>query len=164
MDLLTPEPGLIFWTVVTFAALLAILWKFAWNPILGALDAREQAIQKTIEDAERLQAEAAGLLEEHRAQLAQARAEGNRLLDEARQAGERMKADVLEKARSEAEKVVERAHRQLELETEQAVQTIRAEMADLALRAAEKVLERSLTGDDHRRLAEEAIAEIAARG
>lgn len=164
MDLLTPEPGLIVWTIVTFVLLLAILWKFAWNPILGALEARELAIKQTIDDAERLQAEAAALLEEHRAQLAQARAEGNRLLDEARQVGEKMKADILEKARSEAEKVVERAHRQLELETEQAIQTIRAEMADLALRAAEKVLERSLTGDDHRRLAEEAIAEIAARG
>jgi F-type H+-transporting ATPase subunit b len=164
MDLLTPEPGLIVWTIVTFVLLLAILWKFAWNPILGALEARELAIKKTIDDAERLQAEAAALLEEHRAQLAQARAEGNRLLDEARQVGEKMKADILEKARSEAERVVERAHRQLELETEQAIQTIRAEMADLALRAAEKVLERSLTGDDHRRLAEEAIAEIAARG
>lgn len=164
MDLLTPESGLIFWTVITFAALLAILWKFAWNPILSALEAREQAIQKTIDDAERLQADAAKLLEEHRAQLAQARAEGNRLLDEARQAGERMKADVLEKARSEAEKVVERSHRQLQLETEQAIQTIRAQTAEMAVMVAEKVIERALTGDDHRRLAEEAITEIAARG
>ncbi|HUP01866.1 MAG TPA: F0F1 ATP synthase subunit B [Gemmatimonadota bacterium] len=161
MNLLTPDPGLIFWTIVTFALLLAILWKFAWNPILGALDAREQAIQKTIDDAERLQEEAGKLLEEHRAQLAQARTEGNRILDEARQAGEHMKSDIMEKARSEAEKVIERAHRQLELETEQALQTIRGQTADLVLRAAEKVLERSLTDADHRRLAEEAIAEIA---
>lgn len=163
MDLLTPEPGLIFWTIVTFALLLVILWKFAWNPILGGLDAREQAIQKTIDDAERLHTEAAELLEQHRRQLAQARTEGNRLLDEARQAGENMKADVLEKARSEAEKVVERAHRQIELETEQAIQSIRAETAEMAVKVAEKVIERALTGDDHRRIAEEAIAEIAAR-
>jgi F-type H+-transporting ATPase subunit b len=95
--------------------------------------------------------------------MAEARADGNRILDEARQAGEHMKQDILEKARAESEKVLERAHRQMELETEQAIQTIRAQAADLALRAAEKVIERSLTDADHRRFADEAIAELAER-
>lgn len=164
MDLLSAEPGLIFWTIVTFLVVLGVLWKFAWNPLLGALEAREEAIRATIDEAERLQAEATEVLERHQARLAEARAEGNRILDEARQAGEQMKADVLEKARGEAEAVIARAHRQLELETEQALETIRAEAAGLAVKAAEKVLERSLTDADHRRLAEEAIAEIAERG
>jgi F-type H+-transporting ATPase subunit b len=163
MELLSVDPGLIVWTIVTFLLLLGILWKFAWNPILGALDARELAIQKTIDDAERLQAEAVAVLQEHQKRMAEARAEGNRILDEARQAGEHMKKDILEKARLESEKVLERAHRQLELETEQAIQTIRAQAADLALRAAEKVIERSLTHADHRRFADEAIAELAER-
>lgn len=164
MELLQPETGLIVWTIVTFVILLGLLWKFAWNPILGALEARERAIQKTIDDAERLQAEAEQVLEEHRARLAEARAEGNRVLDEARQAGERMKADVMEKAREEAERVIARARRQLDLEVEQAILTIRDQAAELAVRAAEKVIERSLTGEDHRRFAREAIAEIEARG
>lgn len=163
MDLLSADPGLIVWTIVTFLLLLGILWKFAWNPILGALDARELAIQRTIDDAERLQAEAGAVLQEHQKRMAEARAEGNRVLDEARQAGEHMKQDILEKARTESEKVLERAHRQMELETEQAIQTIRAQAADLALRAAEKVIERSLTDADHRRFADEAIAELAER-
>lgn len=163
MDLLSADPGLIVWTIVTFLLLLGILWKFAWNPILGALEARELAIKRTIDDAERLQAEAEAVLKEHQKRLAEARAEGNRLLDEARQAGEHMKQDILEKARSESEKVLERAHRQLELETEQAIQTIRAGAADLALKAAEKVIERSLTDADHRRFADEAVAELIER-
>jgi F-type H+-transporting ATPase subunit b len=164
MDLLSAEPGLIVWTIVTFLLLLGILWKFAWNPILGALEAREQAIQKTIDDAERLQGEAEAVLQEHHRRLAETRAEGNRILDEARQAGEHMQQDILEKARAEAEKVLERAHRQMELETEQAIQTIRAQAADLALKAAEKVIERSLTGADHRRFADQAVAELVERG
>lgn len=163
MELLQPESGLIFWTIVTFAVLLGVLWKFAWNPILGALEAREQAIQRTIDDAERLQAQAEAVLEEHKARLAEARAEGNRLLDEARRAGERMKSEIMEKARADAGQVIERAQRQLELETEKALQTVRFRAADMALEAAERVLERSLTDADHRRLAEEAIAEIAER-
>jgi F-type H+-transporting ATPase subunit b len=163
MDLLSADPGLIVWTIVTFLLLLGILWKFAWNPILGALDARELAIQKTIDDAERLQAEAEAVLKEHQKRMAEARAEGNRILDEARQAGEHMKQDILEKARAESEKVLERAHRQMELETEQAIQTIRAQAADFALKAAEKVIERSLTDADHRRFADEAVAELAER-
>jgi F-type H+-transporting ATPase subunit b len=161
MDLLQPEPGLIFWTAVTFALVLGILWKFAWNPILGALEAREEAIRKTIDDAERLQSEAKTLLEQHEAKLAEARAEGNRILDEARQAGDRLKDDVMDKARTEAEQVMARAHRQLELETDQAIETIRNEAASLAIKAAEKVIQRSLTDDDHRRFAEQAVAEIA---
>ena len=160
MELLQPETGLIVWTVVTFALLLGVLWKFAWNPILGALEAREEAIQSTIDDAERLQAEAEALLEEHEKKLAEARAEGNRILDEARQAGETMKQDILEKAREESDRMMERAERQLELETEQAIQTIRSRAAELAVEAAEKVLERSLTDADHRRLADEAVAEL----
>jgi F-type H+-transporting ATPase subunit b len=161
MDLLQPEAGLIFWTAVTFALVLGILWKFAWNPILGALEAREEAIRKTIDDAERLQAEAKKLLEQHEARLAEARTEGNRILDEARQAGDRLKGDVMDKARTEAEQVMARAHRQLELETDQALETIRNEAASLAVKAAEKVIQRSLTDDDHQRFAEQAVAEIA---
>lgn len=164
MDLLKVEPGLIIWTFVTFLLLLLILRKFAWGPILAALDAREQAIQKTIDDAEELQRDAKALLEENEARLAEARNEGNRILDEARQAGEQMRADVLQKARDEAEQLMARAHRQMELETEQALKTIREQTADLALRAAEKVIERSLTDEDHRRFADEAIAEIETRG
>jgi F-type H+-transporting ATPase subunit b len=165
MDLLSAEPGLIIWTVITFLLLLLILWKFAWNPILGALDARERAIQKTIEDAERLQSEAQALLEEHGKRLAEAREERSKILDQARQAGEHLKTEVLEKARREADQVLVRAKRQIELETEQAILTIRDQAAELAIKAAERVIERSLTDEDHRRMAREAVAELTeARG
>ena len=164
MELLQPEPGLIFWTVVTFAVLLGILWKFAWNPILGAPAGRVPATPRPTPAAARVPAPAVGVLDDPKARLAEARAEGNRILDEARQAGERMKSEILEKARADAGQVIERAQRQLELETEKALQTVRFRAADMALEAAGKVLERSLTDADHRRLAEEAIAEIAERG
>jgi len=164
MDLLSVEPGLIFWTAVTFVLLLVILRRFAWEPILGALEAREEAIQRTIDEAERLQAEAERVLEEHQAKLAEAREEGNRILDEARRAGERMKSDIVEDAREEADQVVARARRQIELETEQALENLRDRAADLALHAAEKVVERSLSDADHRRFAEEAIEELSATG
>ena len=160
MELLKAEPGLIFWTVVTFVLLLVILRKFAWGPILAALEARENAIQKTIDDAERLQAEAQQMMAEHEARLAEAREERSKILDAARQAGEQVRTDVLEKARGEAEQIVERAQRQLALETEHAIQNLRAEAADLALKAAEKVIARSLNDDDHRRFASEAVNEL----
>lgn len=160
MDLLSAESGTIFWTTVTFALLLVVLWRFAWGPILGALEAREEAIQRTIDDAERLHAEAEALLQEHEKKLAETRQAGNRILDEARQAGENLKQDVLEKARGEADQILARAGRRIELETEEALQTIRAQAADLALRAAEKILERTIDDADHRRLTDEAVAEL----
>lgn len=164
MDLLSVESGLIFWTAVTFVLLLVILRRYAWDPILGALEAREEAIQRTIDEAEQLQAEAERVLEEHRAKLAEARKEGNRVLDEARKAGERMKSDIVENARQEADQVVARARRQIELETEQALENLRDRAADLALHAAEKVIERSLSDADHRRFAQEAVEELSGGG
>ena len=161
MDLLRVEPGLIIWTIVTFLLLLGILWKFAWTPILGALDAREAAIQRTIDDAEQLQAEAKAVLEEHQQRLAEARAEGNRLIEEARRAGEGVRAEIAEKARAEADATILRAQRQIALETEQATQQLRAQAAGLALKVAEKVIERALTDADHRRFAAEAVAELS---
>jgi F-type H+-transporting ATPase subunit b len=106
--------GLSVWTTFVFLALLAILWKFAWGPILGAVQAREDGIQKTLDRASHERSEAAKLLEEHRQQMADARRQAQQMVADGKEAGERVRQDIEEKARAEGEAMVERARESIE--------------------------------------------------
>lgn len=160
MELLTPDVGLIFWTTVTFLLLVFLLGKFAWKPILKALEEREQRIRQAIEEAERLRADAQQHLEEQKRRLAAAHETTLRLIEEGKEKAEQVGAELLEKAQREAEAQLARARREIELARTQAVDRIRREAADLALHAAARVLERAVDESENRRLAEEYVAEL----
>jgi F-type H+-transporting ATPase subunit b len=134
------NPGLSVWTTVVFLMLLGILWKFAWGPILGAVEAREDRIQSALDESRERQEEARKLLAEHKAQLNDARRQANEILAEARAAGDRLRKDLEEKARGEARGIIESARKEIERERDQALADIRKESVDLALAAAARLL------------------------
>lgn len=103
--------GLMIWTIVLFGLLLGVLWKFAWGPILAVLDARESGIQEALDRAAHERQEAEGLLADHRAQLAEARREAQQILADARGTGEQVRRDLADKARTEAQALVEVARK-----------------------------------------------------
>jgi F-type H+-transporting ATPase subunit b len=142
--LFNPNLGLSLWTVVIFLALLGILWKYAWGPILASATTREERIQKSLDEAAARQAEAAALLEQHRAQLADARRQVQEMVAEGKTAGERLRKDIEEKARADAQSTIERARREIQREKDAAVDELRRESVELALAAAGKLLERKL--------------------
>ncbi len=160
VGLFSVDLGLSIWTIVVFLLLLWILGKFAWGPILGGLEARERAIQESIDDAKRMREEAQQLLEEHREKLGQARKEAQEMVSEAREAGDRLRKEMEEKARAESDRLLERARRDIALERARAVQEIREESVELALAAAEKLLRRRLDGEQDRDLVLEALREL----
>lgn len=139
-DVFTVNPGLSVWTTLVFLMLLGILWKFAWAPILGAVEARENRIQSALDESRRRQEEAQELLAEHKAQLNDARRQANEILAEARTSGDRLRKELEEKARAEAQGIVQAARREIERERDQALADIRRESVDLALAAAAKLL------------------------
>src|SRR5687768_4334175 len=158
--LVQPDPGLYIWTIATFLLLLAALARFAWRPLLSALDQRQASIRQALDDArqakqelERLQAESARILSEARVGadniLAQTREDANRFRDELKQ-----------KAQVEAANVVKNAQRQIELETARALQQIRTEAADLSVAIASKILQRTVSKEDNERLIEETFRQI----
>ncbi len=159
-ELFTISPGLFVWSCVTFVVLLALLYKFAFNPLMRLQKARQDQIHQSIVDAENLRDEAQQLLADYKKQLAQARAEADAIVDRARKAGEVNKAEILEEARVQAEANLARARQQIERDTNQALQKIREEAADLAVAATAKVARTSLSEADQLRLIKEAINEI----
>jgi len=160
MQIFEISPGLFVWSLITFLVLVAMLYKFAFNPLMRLQKARQDEIHQSITDAERLRDEAQELLASYKQQLAEAREEASAIVDRARKAGESTKAEVLEEARVQAEATLAKARQQIERDTNQALQKIREEVADLTVAATEKVARKSLSGDDQLRLIQEAINEI----
>jgi F-type H+-transporting ATPase subunit b len=153
--------GLSTWTLLVFAGLVFILGKFAWGPILEAVDAREKGIQSAIDQAAEQNAEAAKLLDEHRAQLADARRQANELIAEGRAAGEHVRKEVEEKARAEAQGIIDRARAEITRERDAALDVLRKESVELALAAASRLMNEKFDSAKDRELAERYLDEIA---
>ncbi len=160
MQIFEIDPGLFVWSLITFLVLIAMLYKFAFNPLVKLQKKRQDDIHQAIHDAERLRDEAQELLANYKAQLSEARQEAEGILDRARKLGEASKAELLEEARVQAEATLARAHKQIERDTSQALERIREEVADLTVAATERVTRKGLTGEDQLRLIQEAINEI----
>jgi F-type H+-transporting ATPase subunit b len=160
---LTVEFGLMFWTIIVFIALLLILRKFAWPALLGAVEARERALEEQLAEAERNRAEAAALLAEHQKLVAEGRASAHALLAEARSAAEKERALAMEKTRQEQEELLERARRDIAAERDRAVTELRREAVDLSLAAASKLIGERLDSDRDRKIVQDYLATVDTR-
>lgn len=158
--LVTPDVGLMLWTLIAFGITLVILKKLAFPRIAEALDIRQRAIEEAIDHANKTKDEADALLVDYRARLTEARAQADEIVAKARQTGEAQQAESLEKARVQREEIIAQAQRDIEAATAKAKQDLRREVADLTVTATEKITRRSLTGDDQQRLLEEALGEL----
>ena len=158
--LVTPEVGIMLWTLIAFGVTLFILSKYAFPRIGASLDKRQKAIEESIDTAERTKTEADALLAEYRERLTEARAQADEIVARARKAGETTERESLEAGRKQREELLAQARSDIEAETRRAIGEIRAEVADLTIAATEKVTRKSLDSDDQRRLVEEALGEL----
>jgi F-type H+-transporting ATPase subunit b len=159
-SLMSPNPGLIIWTILIFLALFFILRRFAFPPIIAAVAAREKALEEAIEGARRDRDEAARLLAEQRQQIEAARTEAQRFIADGRAAGDRIRADMLEQTRQQQQELLDRARRDIEGERDRAIGELRREAVDLAIAGAGKVIEKNLDEQSNRRLVESFLASI----
>jgi F-type H+-transporting ATPase subunit b len=155
--------ALIIWTFLIFGIVLVVLSRTAWPAILGAVEQREAHIRELLEGAERDRAAAAAAAEENRRLLEETRAKAHEAINEARLQGEAMRAEVLATSRREQQEMMERARRDIAAEREGALESVRREAVDLAIRAAEKLVRRTLDAEDNRRLVREYLAGVGAR-
>lgn len=160
VNLLSPNWGLMLWTVLIFIVLFLVLAKFAFPPILGAVEARERALQDAIDQAKADREEAAALLAKHRAELEGARAEAQKLIADGRAAGERVRNEILEQTRAQQQELLERAQREIAAERDRAILELRREAVDLALAGAGKVIQRNLDDATNRELIENFLATV----
>lgn len=154
--------SLVFWEVISFGILLLVLYKFAFPPIVEALETRERKIRDSIEQAEHNRMTAEQRLAEYEAKLKGATQEAEAVVAEAKARAQRLLEENEQRLRTDAERIQAETAQEIERERRKALQDIRNEAAGLALMVAEKVLARSLSDDDHRRLAQEALQAVAA--
>jgi F-type H+-transporting ATPase subunit b len=158
--LIQPDPGLFIWTIITFLVLLALLAKFAWRPLLEALETRQERIRKSLEDADRARQELERLQQESAKIMQQARIEAESIVAQTRTDAERLREELKQKAKEEADNILRNAQQQIQLQTRQAIQQIRHEVADIAVLLASKLLERNLAKEDNARLIDDTLKQI----
>ncbi|MCW2984233.1 MAG: atpF [Conexibacter sp.] len=158
--LVSPDVGLMIWTVLAFLVALFILRKYAFPQISEALEKRQHLIEESIESAQRTKAEADEILAEYRERLKEARAQAEEIVLRARKNGEAAERQSLESAKESREELLEQTRRDIDAETRRAIQEIRKEVADLTVAATERVTRKTLNEEDQRRLVEEALSEL----
>jgi F-type H+-transporting ATPase subunit b len=158
--LVQPDPGLFIWTILTFLVLVGLLAKFAWKPLLAALDARRSLIAKAIDDAETTKKELERVQQESVVVLGKARVDAESILSRSRADAEVFREEMRQKAIADAHAIVQRAEKEIQLETNRAVEQLRRESVDLSLAIASKLLQRNVTKDDNVALIDETIKQI----
>lgn len=149
--------GLTLWTFVLFVLFAFLLGKFGWKPLLQLIEERERGVREAVEGAEKANTEAQGLLRKHQELLREGAREQDERLKRALTEAEARKTEILQGAREEADRLVRQAREQIEREKSQAIQGLRAQVADLAVEAAAKIVTSSLTPDAQRKLVSDFI-------
>ena len=158
--LVSPGLGLMIWTLIVFLFTMYVLSKVAFPRIQEALDKRANMIRESIDHAEKTREEADKILEEYRARLREAREQADDIVARARKAADTTKTQAADEGREKREELLAAARRDIEAETRRSLERIRKEVADLTVLTTEKVTRKSLSGDDQRRLIDEALAEV----
>src|SRR5476651_747712 len=161
--LVQPDPGLFIWAIVTFLGLLWALKKLAWGPLLEALETRQNAIRKSLDDAQQAKVELDRLNAESGHIIQRARVDAEAIITQSRSDGDRLREEIRAKARSEADHIVKNAERQIQLETSRALEQIRREAVDLSVMIASKIIQRNLSKEDNERLIDEALKQVENR-
>lgn len=157
---LFPVPSHVLWALVNFAILAYFLGKFLFKPLLGMVNARENEIETNLKQAADDKAEAARLREEFAAQIASAQREAQEIVSQATKAASAAKDQIEAEARAKAAEMLEAATKTIEREKAKALAELREEVASLALAVAGKVIDKSLTEADHKRLADGFVQEV----
>ena len=153
--------GTVIVEILTFLVMLAILARYVYPRIVDVAEARQRAITEQLREAERTRAEAEGDRKDAQAQLDEARRTAQGVLDNAGKSAAQLRQEVRQKAEDESRRIVESARKEIEVEREQAVRSVRNQVAGLVVAATEKVIGETLDERKHRQLIEQAIEEVS---
>lgn len=154
------NPGLMVWTVITFALLAIVLGKYAWKPLLQALNEREGKIRDSLDEAEKARSEAAELLKQNEKNLARAEEEYQRIIREGKTLAEKLKDEIVVKAQQQAQRQLQQAKDEIQRDIEAAKQQLRNEVADLAIQAAGKILDETLDAQKHKKVVDNVLNQL----
>jgi F-type H+-transporting ATPase subunit b len=160
VDLLSPNTGVMFWTLIIFVVLLFVLTRYAFKPLTAAVEAREKKLEEMIQSAQKDREDAARLLDEQRKALDASRVEAQKMVAEGRTTAEKLRNELLEQTKQQQHELLERARTEIDMERKRAIADLRREAVDLALAGASKVVEQNLDDQTNRRLVESFLATV----
>jgi len=160
-SLISVNPGLIFWTWVTFILLMIILYRVAWKPILAALDQREKDIADSLNKAEQAKLDAQKILEENQASLAKAEEESKKIIEQSRVYAENLKEQMMKESKEQAQRLIEDASTEIERRKDAAFDELKNQIADISVRAAEKIMKESLDKEKNKKIVNKYLSEIS---
>jgi len=158
--LVQPDPGLFIWTILTFLVLLFLLAKFAWRPLLAALESRQEDIRKSLDDADRAKKELEQVQEESNRIVTKARVDADAIIASSRADASKLQDELKQKARAEADGIIQSAQKEIQRQTEQSLSQIRGEAVELSLMIASKLIQKNLSAEDNDKLIENALSQI----
>ncbi len=153
--------GTVIVELITFLVMMAVLARYVYPEIVKLAEARQRAIAEQLRESEKARAEAEARLREAEAKLIDARKTAQQVIDAANKSGEQLRQDLRTKAEEEAKRIAESARKEIEVERDRAVQTVRNEVAGLVVSATEKVIGETLDEQKHKKLIDKAIEEAA---
>ena len=154
------NPGMMIWVWITFFLLLIILYKTALKPLLSSLTDREEGIRNDIDEAKKQREEAEVLLAKHKKMIAKADAQAQAVLKEAQEIAQKSHSEILEKAREDAAKEVQKAKLEIEKQRDDAIKSLKTEVVDLAIGAAEKILTRAIDKETNKKVVDDYISSM----
>lgn len=159
-NLLAVNPGLVFWTVVTFIVVLAVLWAFAWKPIIKTIDARNERVENDLKESRELRDKAEALLQSYDHKIESAKAEALELIDEGRKDAEIQKARIIAEARDEAQRLVFRAQADIEQAKVKAISELEQSTVKTTIAILSRILQRDVNNEDHKKVVLQELSAI----
>lgn len=160
LNLLEVNPGLVIWTAVTFLIVLAVLWLFAWKPIIKALDERNARVEDDLEKSRALREEAEGLIKEYQEKLDSAKQEAVNIVEESRKEGEVLKNKLLAEAQEELTSLKERSTREIDLAKEHAISELEGKVVATAISVISGILAKDINDQEHKDIVLRELAQI----
>jgi F-type H+-transporting ATPase subunit b len=154
------DPGMMVWAWLTFFIFMFILYKTALKPLLSSIENREDSVRNDIDEAKKQREEAEELLLKHKKMIAEAEAEGHRLLKEAQELAKKSREELVEKAREEANRLIDKARLEIEKQKDDAIKALKAEVVDLAIGAAEKILNQAIDKETNKKVVDDYISSM----
>ena len=158
--ILNPMTSTIFWAIVCFLILFFVLWKFVFKPVNKMISARQDEIRKNLDEADRQRDEAIKYLDEQKALLEQSKKEAREIVESGRQASRKAQEEMLEASHEKSRQMLDSALEEIKREKEKSLNEVKSRIIDIAMLTTEKIISKSLSEEEHKKLIEESLQEV----
>lgn len=160
LKIINPMTSTVFWSIIVFIILIVVLWKFVLKPVNNMLTKRQDEVRNAIDSAEKQKEEAQQYIEDQKKELDAARTEARQIIEESKTAAKKIKDEIEEKANEKSKIILDSALEEIKAERERSVAAVKNQIVDIAMEATEKIIGKSLSEEEHKRLIEDSLKEV----